>query len=37
MTKQGLQATDEAKHVAGEVLGRARIRPNFGNGGEVDK
>ncbi|RPB19132.1 hypothetical protein L211DRAFT_859181 [Terfezia boudieri ATCC MYA-4762] len=33
----GLQATDEVKHVAGEVLGRARIRPNFGNGSEVDK
>jgi len=36
LTKQGLRATDEAKHVAGEILGRARIRPNFGNGGEVD-
>lgn len=34
--KQGLLASNEAKHVAGEILARARIRPNFGNGGEVD-
>ena len=33
---QGLEATEEAKSVADEVLGRARRRPNFGNAGEVE-
>ncbi|KAJ6619752.1 P-loop containing nucleoside triphosphate hydrolase protein [Mycena sp. CBHHK59/15] len=33
---QNLKATDEAKSVAIDVLGRARIRPNFGNAGEVE-
>lgn len=33
---QGLDATEEAKSVADEVLGRARRRPNFGNAGEVE-
>lgn len=33
---QQLTATDEAKRVAIEVLGRARNRPNFGNIGEVE-
>ena len=33
---QDLSATDEAKQVAIEVLGRARRRPNFGNAGEVE-
>lgn len=36
LANQGLLATDEAKYVAREILGRARVRPNFGNGGEVD-
>jgi len=33
---QGLDATERAKLVAIEVLGRARNRPNFGNAGEVE-
>jgi len=33
---QGLDATERAKSVAIEVLGRARNRPHFGNAGEVD-
>ena len=33
---QDRTATDEAKKVALEVLGRLRIRPNFGNIGEVE-
>ncbi|KAH0562483.1 hypothetical protein GP486_002829 [Trichoglossum hirsutum] len=33
---QGYEATDQAKHVAMEVLRRARNRPHFGNAGEVD-
>ncbi|KAL0570784.1 hypothetical protein V5O48_011178 [Marasmius crinis-equi] len=33
---QDLAAADAAKAVALEVLGRARNRPNFGNGGEVE-
>ncbi|KAK0239335.1 P-loop containing nucleoside triphosphate hydrolase protein [Armillaria nabsnona] len=33
---QDLQATDEAKKVALEVLSRSKIRPNFGNAGEVE-
>jgi hypothetical protein len=32
----GFQATDQAKQVAMDMLGRARNRPNFGNAGEVD-
>ncbi|KAI0339377.1 P-loop containing nucleoside triphosphate hydrolase protein [Trametopsis cervina] len=36
LKQQDLGATDDAKHVAIEVLGRARNRPNFGNGGEVE-
>lgn len=36
LKKQGLHATPEAKNVAGEVLGRSKVRPNFGNGGEVE-
>ena len=35
MRHQDLDATPEAKSVAIEVLSRARIRPNFGNAGEV--
>lgn len=35
MRQQDLDATDDAKTVAIEVLGRARNRPNFGNAGEV--
>ncbi|KAJ7116098.1 P-loop containing nucleoside triphosphate hydrolase protein [Mycena filopes] len=34
--QQHLDATDAAKDVAIEVLGRARNRPNFGNAGEVE-
>lgn len=36
MKSQDLAATDGAKAVAIEVLGRSRTRPNFGNGGEVE-
>ncbi|KAF8633815.1 hypothetical protein AX15_001228 [Amanita polypyramis BW_CC] len=36
MKQQGLSATDPAKKVAINLLSRARNRPNFGNGGEVD-
>ena len=36
MKLQGLAATDAAKKVAIDLLSRARNRPNFGNGGEVD-
>ena len=36
LRSQDLQATDEAKAVAIEVLSRARNRPNFGNAGEVE-
>ena len=32
----GFEATDQGKRVAMDVLQRARNRPNFGNGGEVD-
>lgn len=34
--KEKLAATDKAREVAGDVLTRASVRPNFGNGGEVD-
>jgi len=34
--KQGLNATDEAKKTALEVLARERDRPNFGNAGAVE-
>ena len=36
MKHQGLKATDVAKTAAISLLSRARNRPNFGNGGEVD-
>ncbi|CAA7267397.1 unnamed protein product [Cyclocybe aegerita] len=36
LKKQDLGATDEAKHVAIELLRRMRNRPNFGNAGEVE-
>ncbi|KAF4954616.1 hypothetical protein FSARC_12056 [Fusarium sarcochroum] len=36
MEKEKLVATDKAREVAMEVLKRASVRPNFGNGGEVD-
>lgn len=36
LSKQGLEATPEAKVVAIQVLSRARDRPNFGNAGEVE-
>ncbi|KAK2747019.1 hypothetical protein FQN55_005288 [Onygenales sp. PD_40] len=36
LQNQGLSATDEAKNVAIDVLGKARLRPNFGNAGEVE-
>jgi hypothetical protein len=36
LKQQDLDATDAAKQVALEVLGRMRNRPNFGNGGEVE-
>ncbi|KAF5345153.1 hypothetical protein D9758_009721 [Tetrapyrgos nigripes] len=36
LKKQDLEVTPEAKKVALEVLERAKLRPNFGNGGEVE-
>ncbi|WZH42512.1 P-loop containing nucleoside triphosphate hydrolase protein [Fusarium acuminatum] len=36
MAKEKLVATEKAREVALEVLKRASVRPNFGNGGEVD-
>jgi hypothetical protein len=36
LKNQGLEATEKAKDVALDVLNRARRRPNFGNGGEVE-
>uniref|UniRef100_D8QIN5 AAA+ ATPase domain-containing protein n=1 Tax=Schizophyllum commune (strain H4-8 / FGSC 9210) TaxID=578458 RepID=D8QIN5_SCHCM len=36
MRKQELDATDAARKVAQDVLDRARNRPKFGNGGEVE-
>ena len=36
LKQQGLEATDQGKKVALEVLRRARNRPHFGNAGEVD-
>lgn len=36
LKEQGYDATDQAKRVAMDMLNRARNRPNFGNGGEVD-
>lgn len=36
LNQQGYSATDQAKQVAMEILGRARNRPNFGNAGEID-
>ncbi|KAJ7104159.1 P-loop containing nucleoside triphosphate hydrolase protein [Mycena belliarum] len=35
LKNQHLDATDAAKNVAIDVLGKARIRPNFGNAGEI--
>jgi hypothetical protein len=36
LNNQCLEATDEAKYVAIQVLSRLRDRPNFGNAGEVE-
>ncbi|RAL06093.1 P-loop containing nucleoside triphosphate hydrolase protein [Aspergillus ibericus CBS 121593] len=36
LSRGGMTATDEARKVAIEVLSRARDRPNFGNGGDID-
>ncbi|KAJ7650276.1 P-loop containing nucleoside triphosphate hydrolase protein [Roridomyces roridus] len=36
LKEQDLSATDPAKIVALEVLARARMRPNFGNAGDVE-
>jgi SpoVK/Ycf46/Vps4 family AAA+-type ATPase len=36
LKQQDLDATEEAKDVVCEMLGRARMKPNFGNGGEVE-
>ena len=36
LKKQDLEATTEARRVALDVLDKARRRPNFGNGGEVE-
>lgn len=35
LRESDIDASDEAKAVAREYLGRARNRPNFGNGGDV--
>lgn len=36
LQKQGLEATEEAKNVALELLRRARDLPNFGNAGDIE-
>ncbi|KAL2257139.1 hypothetical protein VTK26DRAFT_605 [Humicola hyalothermophila] len=36
MEREDITATEHAMEVAAEVLRRARDRPNFGNGGDVD-
>lgn len=36
MENEDITATEQAMEVAAEVLRRARDRPNFGNGGDVD-
>jgi AAA+ superfamily predicted ATPase len=36
LSRDQISVTDEAKKVAHEALSRARDRPNFGNGGEVE-
>ncbi|KAH7014058.1 P-loop containing nucleoside triphosphate hydrolase protein [Macrophomina phaseolina] len=36
LKEQGLEATEDAKTVAIELLSRMRDRPNFGNAGEVE-
>lgn len=36
LKSQDLEATDDARAVAIEVLSRGRNRPNFGNAGEVE-
>ncbi|PTD08788.1 hypothetical protein HYE67_004660 [Fusarium culmorum] len=36
LAKEKLITTEKAREVAMEVLKRASVRPNFGNGGEVD-
>lgn len=36
LKSQDLEATDEGKNIAIEVLSRGRNRPNFGNAGEVE-
>jgi hypothetical protein len=36
LKSQDLNATEDAKNVACDLLGRARMRPNFGNAGEVE-
>ncbi|KAJ3930107.1 MAG: P-loop containing nucleoside triphosphate hydrolase protein [Lentinula lateritia] len=36
LRESDLEASDDAKTVARECLGRARNRPNFGNGGDVE-
>lgn len=36
LKSQGYRVTEQAKRVAMEMLDRARNRPNFGNGGEID-
>ncbi|OJI82018.1 hypothetical protein ASPTUDRAFT_750143 [Aspergillus tubingensis CBS 134.48] len=36
MSLDEIEATDQARKVALEVLARARDRPNFGNGGDVE-
>jgi SpoVK/Ycf46/Vps4 family AAA+-type ATPase len=36
MAKEDITASKEAMDVAAEVLRRARDRPNFGNGGDID-
>jgi len=36
LSRQGLQTSSKARDVALQILSRARDRPNFGNGGDVE-
>ncbi|KAG5758312.1 hypothetical protein H9Q72_013558 [Fusarium xylarioides] len=36
MDAQGIVASKEARSVVGNILSRMRVRPNFGNGGDVE-
>lgn len=36
LKSQGLDSTEDAKNVVCDLLGRGRMRPNFGNAGEIE-